>query len=32
MTINEVIEEIAASRTIEKKPITALGALNEAFH
>lgn len=32
MTINEAIEGMAASRTIEKKPITAPRALNEAFH
>jgi len=31
MTINEVFEEVSAARTIEKKPISAPVALNEAF-
>jgi 2-iminobutanoate/2-iminopropanoate deaminase len=31
MTINEIMEEISTARTIEKKPITALKALNEAY-
>ena len=32
MTIPEVLEEISCSASIEKKPITALQALNEAYH
>jgi len=31
MTINEMFEEVSAARAIEKKPISAPGALNEAF-
>jgi 2-iminobutanoate/2-iminopropanoate deaminase len=31
MTIMEALDEIAAARTIEKKPISAPDALNEAF-
>ena len=31
MTINEVMEEVAKAQSIEKKPISAPGALNEAF-
>jgi 2-iminobutanoate/2-iminopropanoate deaminase len=31
MTMNEVIAELASAQSIEKKPITALQALNEAF-
>ncbi len=31
MTINEVLSEMSAARTIEKKPITSLDVLNEAY-
>jgi|SRR5579872_96305 len=32
MTMTEVLEEVSKATSIEKKPITALDALNEAFH
>jgi enamine deaminase RidA (YjgF/YER057c/UK114 family) len=32
MTITEALEEISNSTTIEKKRVTNLGALNEAYH
>lgn len=32
MTITEALEEISDAQTIEKKPITNLKALNEAYH
>lgn len=31
MTINDALAELSVARTIEKKPISAPGALNEAF-
>ena len=31
MTMTEVLEEVSKATSIEKKPVTALGALNEAF-
>jgi len=31
MTMTEVLEEVSKTASIEKKPITALNALNEAF-
>ena len=32
MTITEALEEVTKAESIEKKPVTALTALNEAFH
>ena len=32
MTMNEVLEEVSRAARIEKKPITALEVLNEAYH
>ena len=32
MTINEVLEEVSRANRIDKKPISALGALNEAYN
>jgi 2-iminobutanoate/2-iminopropanoate deaminase len=32
MTMKEVLGELAGAKTIAKKPITALDALNEAYH
>ena len=32
MTISEVLAEMSTAQSIEKKPISAPGALNEAFH
>jgi 2-iminobutanoate/2-iminopropanoate deaminase len=32
MTIADVLQDFAAVQTIEKRPITALEALNEAYH
>ena len=32
MTTKEVLEELSGAMSIEKKPISAPGALNEAFH
>lgn len=32
MTITEALEEVSKATTIEKKPVTALNALNEAYH
>ncbi len=32
MTITEALEEVTKAELIEKKPVTALTALNEAFH
>src|ERR1041384_1311245 len=32
MTINDVIQELAAARTVAKKPMSAPEGLNEAFH
>jgi 2-iminobutanoate/2-iminopropanoate deaminase len=32
MTINDIISELSSAQSIEKKPISAPEALNEAFH
>lgn len=32
MTINDALAELAVAHTIEKKPVSALGALNEAYN
>jgi enamine deaminase RidA (YjgF/YER057c/UK114 family) len=32
MTVREILEEVTAAQSVSKKPISAPGALNEAFH